>query len=113
MLMIFFDFLLFIIFTRAVTLSRKTAYHQITDLCYRKTKAIMAPIFSLLFALHLFEGTNSVINLFYSRVAHLKSITSIRTLGLQSSTRHYNKTTSPNTILCIVHSVVDVIRDGF
>ena len=55
-----------------------------------------------------------VINLFYSGLAHLKSTTCVRILDLQqSSTRRYNKTTSPTTISCIVHSVVDVVRDGF
>ena len=54
-----------------------------------------------------------VINLFGSGLAHLKSTTWVRILGMQSSTHHRNKTTSPNTILCYVHSVVDVICNGF
>ena len=51
------------------------------------------------------------INLFGSGLAHLISIIWVRILDLQSSTRHHNKTISPNTISCIVHSVVDVVRD--
>ena len=36
----------------------KYAYHQIGDLCYRKTNAIMAIILNSLFLLHLFEGAD-------------------------------------------------------
>ena len=39
----------------------KCAYHQITDLCYRKTNAVTAPIANILVILvHLFKGLDRV-----------------------------------------------------
>ena len=48
----FFVSLLFTIFAEG------SCYVVITDLCYRKTKAIAAPITNFVFLLHLFEGTD-------------------------------------------------------
>ena len=52
-------FLYCLLFHEGLATSREYAYHQITDLCNHKTKAITVPILNLAFILlHLFEGTN-------------------------------------------------------
>ena len=59
--MILFVSLLLVIFTRGLHQIIKYAYHQITNLCNRKTEAITAPIPKFVFVLlHIFEGTNIV-----------------------------------------------------
>ena len=59
----FFVSLLLIIFSRGVPLSRRIlyTYHHITDSCFRKTKAVMAPIRNYVFVfLHIFKGGNRI-----------------------------------------------------
>ena len=52
--------LLFIIFQGGLHQVVKYAYHQISNLCYRKTKAITALISTFVFVLHLCEGTDRI-----------------------------------------------------
>ena len=63
----------------------KYAYHQITDLCYRKTNDITAPIANILVILvHLFKATKRVCELIEIFYDHLK----LRAVLLQSGLGH-------------------------
>ena len=63
----------------------KYGYHQITDLCFRKTKAFTALIPNFIFVLlHLFEGTDRIyemIETFYD-LSFLKAIVQRSGLGV-------------------------------
>ena len=63
----------------------KCAHHQITDLCYRKTNTVTAPIANVLFILvHLFKGIDRVCELIEIFYGHLK----LRVVQLPSGLGH-------------------------
>ena len=63
----------------------KCAYHQITDLCYRKTNAITVPIPNILvIRVHIFKGTDRVGELIETLYGHLN----LRVVLLQSGLGH-------------------------
>ena len=61
--------LLFTISTRGLHQVIEYAYHQITELCYQKTKAITVPIPNCVFLLDLFEGANRFCKMIISRTS--------------------------------------------
>ena len=63
----------------------KCAYHQITDLCYRKTNAITAPIANILIILiYFFKGTDRVCEMVETLYGH----SNLRAVLLQSGLGH-------------------------
>ena len=63
----------------------KCAYHQITDLCYRKTNAITAPIANILIILvHLFKATERICELIETLYSH----SNLRAVPIQSGLGH-------------------------
>ena len=75
------------------SLSRKYTYHQITDLCYRKTNAITSPIANFLVILvYLFKGTDRVCEMIETLYGHSK----LRAVLLQSGLGHRSDSTSIN-----------------
>ena len=63
----------------------KYAYQQITDLCYRETKAITAPIPKILFILvHLFKGTERICEMMET----LYGLSNLRAVPMQSGLWH-------------------------
>ena len=63
----------------------KCAYHRITDLCYRKTNAITAPIANILVILvYLFKATERVCEMIETLYSH----SNLRAVLLQSRLGH-------------------------
>ena len=63
----------------------KCAYHQITDLCCRKTNAVTAPIANILVILvHLFKGIDKVCKMIETLYGHSK----LRAVPIQSGLGH-------------------------